>query len=77
MLAKGVVLVALGKHVSESDVDFLVIASKKEIPPLGNVNIVVMNRREFERKFMKVMKVMISSSPPSPAEELFTTRNTS
>jgi len=45
--------VAAGKHVSESDVDFLVIASKKEIPLLGNVNVVVMSRMEFERKFVK------------------------
>ncbi len=53
--------VAAGKHVSESDVDFLVIASKKEIPLLGNVNVVVMDRTEFEREFMRGDDFIVSA----------------
>jgi predicted nucleotidyltransferase len=52
---------AVGKHVGESDVDFLVIASKKEVPLLDNVNVVVMNRRELERKFMKGDDFIVSA----------------
>jgi len=44
--------VALGRHVEERDVDYLVISSRKEVPLTGNVNIVVLDRKEFERKFI-------------------------
>ena len=52
---------AVGKYADESDIDFLVVASKKEIPQINNVNIVVMEKNDFERGFMKGDDFIISS----------------
>jgi len=43
--------VAVGKEKETSDIDFLVISSKRDVPLLKeNVNIILINKSEFEKK---------------------------
>jgi len=61
---KSIVLVgsvALNKQKRESDIDFLVIAEKKEIPYFENCNIVLLNEKEFKEKYLKGDDFIISA----------------
>jgi len=54
--------VAVGKEKDTSDMDFLVISSKKQVPLLKeNVNVVLMSKNEFEKKYLKGDDFVISS----------------
>jgi len=53
--------VALNKQKRESDIDFLVIAEKKEIPYFENCNIVLLNEKEFKEKYLKGDDFIISA----------------
>lgn len=61
---KSVVLVgsvALGEQKKESDVDFLVVGRKKEIPHFENCNIVLLNEKELKEKYLKGDDFIISA----------------
>lgn len=53
--------VALNEQKRESDIDFLVIAEKKEIPYFENCNIVLLNEEEFKEKYLKGDDFIISA----------------
>ena len=54
--------VAVGKEKETSDIDFLVISSKRDVPLLKeNANVVLMNKSEFEKKYIKGDDFIISS----------------
>ncbi len=54
--------VAVGKEKETSDIDFLVISNKREVPLLKeNVNIILMNKSEFEKKYFKGDDFIVSS----------------
>jgi len=53
--------VALNEQRRESDIDFLVIAEKKEIPYFENCNIVLLNEKEFKEKYLKGDDFIISA----------------
>jgi len=54
--------VAVGKEKETSDMDFLVISSKRDVPLLKeNVNVILMNKSEFEKKYLKGDDFIISS----------------
>jgi len=54
--------VAAGKERKTSDIDFLVISDKKEVPLLReNVNIILMNRNEFEKKYLRGDDFIVAS----------------
>jgi len=52
---------ASGKQRKGSDIDFLAIGEKKELPLLENCNIVMMEKREFKEKYLKGDDFLISS----------------
>lgn len=61
---KSVVLVgsvALNMQKKESDIDFLLIGDKKEIPHFENCNIVVVNEEELKEKYLKGDDFIISA----------------
>jgi len=54
--------VAVGKERKTSDIDFLVISGTKQVPLLKeNVNAILMNKNEFEKKYLKGDDFIISS----------------
>jgi len=54
--------VAVGKERETSDMDFLVITGKKHVPLLKeDVNVILMSRSEFERKYLKGDDFIVSS----------------
>ncbi len=54
--------VAVRKEKEASDIDFLVISNKKEVPLLKeNVNIILMKKSEFEKKYLKGDDFIVSS----------------
>jgi predicted nucleotidyltransferase len=60
---KSIVLVgsiARNEQKEESDIDFLVIAEKKEIPYFENCNIVLLGEKEFKEKYLKGDDFIIS-----------------
>lgn len=52
---------ALGKQKKDSDIDFLVIGEKKELPYFENCNIVLLAESEFKEKYLKGDDFIISS----------------
>ncbi|HEC75843.1 MAG TPA: hypothetical protein ENI33_01110 [Thermoplasmatales archaeon] len=53
--------VAFNEQKKESDIDFLVIAEKKEIPYFENCNIVLLSEKEFKEKYLKGDDFIISA----------------
>ncbi|MCD6466949.1 MAG: nucleotidyltransferase domain-containing protein [Methanomicrobia archaeon] len=53
--------VAFNEQKKESDIDFLVIAEKKEIPHFENCNIVLLSEKEFKEKYLKGDDFIISA----------------
>ncbi len=54
--------VAAGKERETSDIDFLVISGKREVPFFReNVNVVLMNMNDFEKKYLKGDDFVVSS----------------
>jgi predicted nucleotidyltransferase len=53
--------VAFNEQKKESDIDFLVIAEKKEMPYFENCNIVLLSEKEFKEKYLKGDDFIISA----------------
>lgn len=53
--------VALNKQKKESDIDFLVISEKKEIPIFENCNVILFNEKELKEKYLKGDDFIISA----------------
>lgn len=53
--------VALNKQKKESDIDFLVINDKKEVPHFENCNIILLNQKEIKEKYLKGDDFIISA----------------
>ena len=53
--------VAFQKMRKESDIDFLVIGKRKKVPHLENCNMIVLDKKEFEEKYLKGDDFIISA----------------